>query len=135
MFVMSLLTPDATVTDNSRRTTVFDSTTSLTVDPSHTGRFGVDLDPAWSSLVGIHGGYLSAIVINAAHRVAGDRPIRTLTTSFLRPGSIGPASVDVDVVRHGRSITNLAVTLSQSSKSVLVSHIVAADVVESTSWE
>jgi hypothetical protein len=38
-------------------------------------------------------------------------------------------------VREGRSITNLTVTLSQLSKPVVVSHVTAADAVESTVWE
>jgi hypothetical protein len=123
VFAMTLLTSD------------FDATTSLSADAARAGRFEVHLDPVWSSLVGIHGGYLTAIAIKAAQRVAGDRPIRTVTTSFLRPGSAGTATVDVEVVRQGRSITNLSVTLSQSSKIVLASQIVAAFAVESTSWE
>jgi acyl-CoA thioesterase len=95
----------------------------------------VRLDPAWSSLIGMHGGYLAAVAIKAAEIVAGDRPIRTATTTFLRPGSAGPADVDVEVVREGRSVTNLTVTLSQLSKAVLVSQVTAADAVESTMWE
>jgi len=130
---MSLLAPE--FREPTTGLTVFDATTSLKLDRSHGNRFDAHLDRAWSSLVGIHGGYLTAIAINAAQVAAGDRPIRTVTTTFLRPGSIGDASVDVEVVRQGRSITNLAVTLAQSSKVVLVSQIVAAHVVESTSWE
>jgi acyl-CoA thioesterase len=133
VFSMSLLAAESLATTNHR--TVFEATTSLRLDASQANRFGADLDPAWSSLVGIHGGYLTAIAIRAAQRVVGERPIRTVTTTFLRPGSIGNASVDVEVVRRGKSITNLVVSLSQSSKLVLVSQIVAADVVESTSWE
>jgi len=132
VFGVSLLTSDPIETELGL--TVFDATTSLRPVSSPGDRFEVQLDPSWSSLVGIHGGYLAAISIKAAHRVAG-RSIRTVTTTFLRPGSIGMATVDVEVVRRGRSVTNLTVTLSQSSKPVLISQVVAADVVESTSWE
>ena len=115
--------------------TLFDATTSLRVDSQHAGRFTVDFDPAWSSLVGIHGGYLVAVAIKAAQEIVGERPIRTVTTNFLRPATTGPADVAVELVRRGRSITTLTVTLSQSSKLVAVSHITAADAVESTAWE
>jgi acyl-CoA thioesterase len=128
---MSLLVPESDKALGGL--TVFDATTSLTVG-SEPNRFHARLDPAWSSLIGIHGGYLSAIAITAARRVA-DRPIRTVTTTFLRPGSIGDASLDVEVVRRGRSVTNLAVTLTQSANTVLVSQVVAAHAVESTSWD
>ncbi len=115
-------------------TTVFDRTT-LVEATDRPESFSVDLDPLWSSLIGLHGGYLVAVAVLGAQRVVGDRPIRTVTTNFLRPGQPGPADVDVDVVRRGRSITNLIVTLSQSSKPVVVSHVTAADAVESSSWE
>jgi hypothetical protein len=115
--------------------TLFDSTTSVIPDPFVPGRFAVRLDEAWSSLVGVHGGYLAAVVIRAAQIVAGDRPIRTVSTVFLRPGSVGPAVVDVEVIRRGRSITNLSVTLSQGSKAVLVSQVVAARAFDSISWD
>src|SRR3954447_4044513 len=95
---MSLLVPES---DNAvSGLTVFDATTSLRLDASQANRFTAHLDRAWSSLVGIHGGYLTAIAIRAAQRVVGERPIRTVTTTFLRPGSIGNASVDVEVVRR-----------------------------------
>ena len=68
-------------------------------DPQQPDRFSIDLDPVWSSLVGMHGGYLVAVAIRAAQAVVGDRPIRTVTTSFLRPGQAGPAEVEVEVVR------------------------------------
>lgn len=115
--------------------TIFDSTTDVIPDPFVPGRFAIQLDEAWSSLVGVHGGYLAALVIRAAQIVAGDRPIRTVNTVFLRPGSVGPAVIDVEVVRRGRSITNLNVTLSQRSKSVLVSQVVAGVAFDSTSWD
>ena len=117
------------------RATRFDTTTSLLFDRETPGQFSAYLDPAWSSLIGIHGGYLVALAIRAAQIVVGDRPIRTATTSFLRPASAGAAELIVEVVRRGRSITNLTVTLSQSSKAVVVCHLIAADAVESTAWE
>jgi hypothetical protein len=116
-------------------TTVFDATTTLQADSENPDHFSIDLDPLWSSLIGMHGGYLVAVAVRAAQAIVGDRPIRTVTTSFLRPGQAGPAEIDVELVRRGRSITTLTVTLSQSSKVVVVSHVTAADAVESTAWE
>ncbi len=116
-------------------TTLFDRTTSLQPDVDRPGRFHVLLDPAWSSLMGVHGGYLAAVAILAAQTSTGDRPIRTITTRFLRPAVAGPASVDVEVLRSGRSISNLTVTISQSSRPVVVSNVTAAFTNESTAWE
>jgi|GEM_PF-3570849 len=115
--------------------TAFQPTTQLMPDDRQSGQFSIDLDGAWSSLVGMHGGYLVAVVIAAAGKVAGDRPIRTVTTNFLRPAFAKPATVKVDVVRTGRSVTNLAVTLTQAAKIVLISQVIAADAGESTAWD
>jgi hypothetical protein len=116
-------------------TTAFDATTAIVPDTAHSGRFSVHLDDAWSSLVGVHGGYLAAIAIKAAQLVVGPRSIRTVTTTFLRPALTGPAEVAVEPIRRGRSMSNLTVTVSQSAKTIIVSQIVAADHVESTQWE
>jgi hypothetical protein len=123
------------VTCASDHATVFDATTRLVPDSLHPGQFSIDLDEAWSSLIGMHGGYLAAVAIAAAENVVGDRPIRTVTTSFLRPAFAKPSTVTVDVVRAGRSITNLAVTLTQSAKAVMISQVIAAETSESTSWD
>ncbi len=115
--------------------TRFDGTTALLPDLAQPGRFSVHLDEAWSSLTGMHGGYLSALAIKAAEEMVGVRPIRTVTTTFLRPALAGPATVEVDVLRQGRSVSNLTVTLSQSAQVVVVSQITAAAAVESAAWE
>src|SRR3954469_4714339 len=98
---MSLLAPESRAAGNALP--AFDATPPPRLDASQANRFTAHLDRAWSSLVGIHGGYLTAIAIRAAQHVVGERPIRTVTTTFLRPGSIGNAAVDVEVVRRGRS--------------------------------
>ncbi len=115
--------------------TRFDMTTALVVDPLESGQLSAYLDPAWASLSGIHGGYLTALAIKAAQAVIGDRQIRTVTTNFLRPAFPGPAAVTVDQLRTGRSISNLTVTMSQSSRSIVVSQITAAATVRGTAWD
>ncbi len=84
---------------------------------------------------GVHGGYLAAVAIRAAEAVVGDRPIRTVTTIFLRPAVAGPADVRWRCFVGVEPITNLTVTLSQSSQVVVVSQLTAARAVESTAWE
>lgn len=128
-----LHSPDATYASD--HATVFDATTRSVPDPVQPGKFSIDLDEAWSSLIGMHGGYLVAVAIAAAQNVVGDRPIRTVTTSFLRPAFAKPSTVAVDVVRTGRSITNVAVTLTQSAKLVMISQVTAAETGESTAWD
>jgi acyl-CoA thioesterase len=78
----------------------FDRTTTL-APIGEPGVSDVTLDAAWSSLVGIHGGYLCAIAVVGAEAQAPDRSVRTITTSFLRTG----VSIDLTTHVHRPSIT------------------------------
>jgi acyl-CoA thioesterase len=104
--------------------TTFDRTTTLVAGPYEPGRFGVVLDDGWSSLVGIHGGYLSALTVKGAEAVAGiDRPVRTVTTSFLRTGRPGPAEVVVRTIRAGRTVSTVTADVVQESKILVTSRL------------
>ncbi len=115
--------------------TRFDDTTALTTRPDDPWRFDVDLDPAWSSLIGIHGGYMTAIAVRAVEQRSDGRAVRTITTSFLRPGRVGPAEVVVEPVRTGRSLSTFAATIVQDGRTVLISRITAVVPIEGLVWE
>lgn len=119
--------------------TRFDDTIELQPVPSASRdgswRFEIDLDPSWSSLIGIHGGYMAAVSTRAVELVAERRSVRTVTTSFLRPGRVGSAEVAVETVRNGRSLSTFAVTLSQEGRTLVTSRITAVVPVDGESWE
>jgi len=98
--------------------TTFDRTTALQpVGEVH--RWRAELDDAWSSLRGVHGGYMAAIAVRAFEHAHPDREVRTVHVSFVRAGAVGPAEVSVETVRRGRSITVARVSLHQDGRSVL----------------
>ncbi|MEN9506302.1 MAG: hypothetical protein RI958_2228 [Actinomycetota bacterium] len=97
----------------------FDRTTTLAPLAGHPGSFTVDLDAGWSSLVGVHGGYMCALAVRGAEAVVVDRAVRTMTTSFLRAGAVGPAVVSVTEARRGRSTSTVVVDLAQESRRLL----------------
>jgi acyl-CoA thioesterase len=103
----------------------FDRTTTLTPIAGQPGSFSVDLDAGWSSLVGVHGGYMCALAVRAAEAVVEDRTVRTLTTSFLRPGAVGQAELSVIEVRRGRSMSTVNVELEQDGRRLLSSRLTA----------
>ena len=80
--------------------------------------FEVELHESWASLRGVHGGYMASLAVRAAEIVEPDRAVRTVATSFLRPGSVGPARLDVDVLRRGRSFSTLDVRVHQETRLV-----------------
>jgi acyl-CoA thioesterase len=71
----------------------------------------------WVSLSGVpNGGYLMSLALLAARRaLPGVEPI-TATAHFLRPGLIGPARLEAEVVKRGRTYSTTVVRLEQDGK-------------------
>lgn len=111
----------------------FDRTTALQ-PTGQPGEFAVDLDAGWSSLVGVHGGYLCALAVRGAEALAADRSVRTLTTSFLRSGDVGPATLTVREVRRGRSMSTVTADLSQHDRLLLTSRLTLLQPREGVEW-
>lgn len=115
------------------RRTEFDRTTDVT-PTDRPGTFTVDLSPRWSSLVGVHGGYLTAIAATAATRTVTDRAVRTVTTSFVRPTELGAAEVSVRELRRGRSVSTVQVDVTQGGRLALTSRITMVAEVAGVDW-
>ena len=69
--------------------------------------FTAELHERWSSLVGIHGGYTAAIVVNAITASVDDpsRALRSFATQFAAVPRPGPVDIEVTVERTGKSMT------------------------------
>lgn len=113
--------------------TWFDRTTA--VRRRGPGDYVADLDESWGSLTGIHGGSMVAMAVRAAEDHEPLRDVRTVATSFLRPGRAGPATLRIEPVRRGRSLTTLAVHLEQEGRTVLVARTTLLDAREGVPWE
>ena len=103
----------------------FARTTTLIPMAERPGVFEVELDDGWTSLVGIHGGYMCALAVRGAEAVAPDRSVRTLTTTFLRNAAAGPALLRVGEVRRGRSMSTIVADLVQDDRVLLTSRLTA----------
>jgi acyl-CoA thioesterase len=89
-------------------------------------RYVATLTPKWTSMLGIHGGYLAAIAARAIlTAVDEDRSLRGLDVQFVRPPAAGEIVIDVDVVNAGRSMTFARATVHQEHKLVLAAAAVA----------
>ncbi len=100
--------------------THFDEVTSVTDGPAD-GTFTAEIDLGWSVGDKPNGGYLLAIMARAASRmaVAAGRPHRdplTASASYLRAPSGGPAIVQAEVLRSGRSASQVRTTLFQQDR-------------------
>jgi acyl-CoA thioesterase len=116
------------------RSSDFDRTTTLAPIPDRSGAFAVELDPGWSSLVGVHGGYMCALAVRGAEALAPDRTVRTLTTSFLRTGEVGPATLTVRELRRGRSMTTTVAELHQEDRLLLTSRLTLLTARHGVEW-
>lgn len=115
--------------------TEFDLTTGLVGLDGADGEFGVNLSERWSSLVGVHGGYLAAIATRGAQAVVPDRRARTVATSFHRPAQIGPAELTVQEVRRGRTMSHAVAELRQGGREVVTSRITLVAEAAGVDWD
>jgi acyl-CoA thioesterase len=117
---------DVSTTSTDDANAVEDTTGSFAADTAVTqvgeGRWRGELSERWSSLVGIHGGYVAAVAARAiAEAVADpDRPLRTLSAQFLRSPRPGPVEVDVTVERRGRSLVFTSARVHQGDRSLVL---------------
>jgi acyl-coenzyme A thioesterase PaaI-like protein len=119
--------------------TAFDRTTAVTpaavTGDGATHTFTAELDESWSSLRGVHGGSVAAVVARAAGAVDPARAVRTLSVSFLRPHHPGPISVVLDVVRTGRQLAVLAAHVTQDGRPTLRATLtLAAAGIDAPTW-
>ncbi|MYW89662.1 thioesterase family protein [Amycolatopsis rubida] len=69
--------------------------------------FSVDLSPAWTIGGRPNGGYLLAAVARAATVVSGHPDVLAASAHYLRSPEPGPAEIEVEVLRTGRTATQL----------------------------
>jgi acyl-CoA thioesterase len=124
---MTQLSGEAAQTD-------FDRTTTLTPVPQRAGEFTVDLDPGWSSLVGVHGGYMCALAVRGAETVVPGRTVRTINASFLKSGRVGPATLSVTALRSGRTMSTVTAELIQNDQVLVVSRLTLMNSEPGVEW-
>ncbi len=92
------------------------------------GRFTAELHERWSSLVGIHGGYTAAVVVNAMTAAVDDpsRALRSFAAQFAAIPRPGPVNLEVSVERVGRSMTTTSARLLQGGRVLQVAHAVSS---------
>jgi hypothetical protein len=97
---------------------------AIAVRTAGDGAYDADLDPAWSSLSGIHGGYLGAVAARAMTEAlpADGVALRTLTATFLRRTDAAPATLHVGVLRAGRALTTLRADVEQGGAITATFH-------------
>jgi hypothetical protein len=80
------------------------------------GRFSGDLHPEWTIAGKPNGGYLLAVLGRAATLVGAHEHVIAASAHYLRPPEPGPVTVLAEVLRAGRSASQVRVTLEQDQQ-------------------
>lgn len=86
---------------------------ALERDPGAPGRYGTTFSEIWNCPVVPHGGLVTATALRAIERELDlpDQPLRSVSTVFAGQVLPGPATIDVTILRRGRSISQATATV------------------------
>src|SRR5690606_11570870 len=104
--------------------TRFDSATAVVRVGEN--RYAAELDPGYLIGTAINGGYLMAVLQRAALAESDHPHAVSSSYHFHRPGGGGPAEIETEVVKRGRTVTTVLVTLRQEGRTVLTGTIATA---------
>jgi len=96
----------------------FASATAVT--PGADGTFAAAIAEGWEIAGNANGGYLLAIAARAVTVATGRPDPVTITGHFLAPGTVGPATVAVDIVRAGGRHSTAQFSLAAGDRTLLV---------------
>jgi acyl-CoA thioesterase len=89
-------------------------------------RWCATLPEGWSQGRSVFGGLTTAMAVALGHSASQGRPLRTLTTHLVRPTAPGEIQGDVALIRSGRNVSFVEVTLAQGGKETSRSTLVFA---------
>jgi hypothetical protein len=102
------------VFDRLMKPATFASVTALV--PSGPGRFAAEIHPAWTIGGKPNGGYLLAMLGRAAATVGPHEHVIAASAHYLRSPDPGQVEIDAQVLRAGRSASQLRVRMSQDEQ-------------------
>ncbi|HEY7069184.1 MAG TPA: thioesterase family protein [Acidimicrobiales bacterium] len=97
-----------------------DQMARLQADPDQPGRYHVDVDPCWNCPVIPQGGTMAALATAAMTAELADpgQRLRTQTTVFASAVPAGAVTIDVSVLRRGRSMSQVTATTRAAGADV-----------------
>ena len=99
----------------------------LELDEVGDGRFRTTISDTWMLAIAPQGGAVAAIAVRAMERALGDpdQTLRTLTAMFAGVVRAGLVEVQVDVLRRGRSMSQLTATVRNEGQAAGLTAIAA----------
>jgi hypothetical protein len=105
-------------------------------EAADSAEFDAVLDPRWSANDVLQGGYLLAVLGRAATEVVGtEHPHLTSTSAvFLHAPRPEAATIRIDVLRTGRSATQLRGQLRQDDELMVEAHLIQGRLADDDPW-
>lgn len=91
------------------------------VSPAEAGGYDAVIHDGWDIGGNANGGYLLAMAVRAMLAASERDDPLTVTAHYLRPGRPGPAHVDTEVVKAGKSFTTVRAAMAGSDGRLLMS--------------
>ena len=90
------------------------------VQPLGDGRYRADVGDEWNGPIAPNGGILAALSVRAAAAELGEPapPPRMVAAHFLEAAPVGPAEVEVEVLRRGKRVAAAQSRLRQDGKLI-----------------
>jgi acyl-coenzyme A thioesterase PaaI-like protein len=101
-------------------------TEAIAVERVNDGRFQAHVDEEWTSLQGVHGGIVAALALTATEQVlqrAEVDPAATLraaTFGYVSGNAVGDLTIDVEIVRRGRTLVTTHARAVQQGKTTTI---------------
>jgi acyl-CoA thioesterase len=91
----------------------------VVVEPAGAGRYRAQLDHSWDLFPLPQGGIVASFALRAATEEVGDpaQVLRTATTVFAGQVAAGDLEIDVEILRRGRSATQVRTTVRNAGAS------------------
>ena len=92
----------------------------IQVTPRGDARWSAEIGPGWNAIGGQpNGGYLLAVALSAASgALSGAEPL-SASAHYVKPAAIGPADIDVQIVKRGQLKSTITATLNQDGSERL----------------
>lgn len=87
---------------------------------AESSRWSGDVHEGWDIVGNANGGYLLAIAARAMAAALGRTDPITISAHYLAPGKPGPVTIDVEVVKQGRTFGTATATISAGARPLLV---------------
>src|SRR5579872_759255 len=132
-FIMEPTTLDRvqdTTQQGTQETTRYPFGDVSSIEPDGPGRYRGEVSPEWTIAGKPNGGYLLAMLARAALDLDDHRHVLAASAHYLRSPGPGPVAIEAEVLRAGRSASQLRARMSQDGAACVEALVTVSDLSE-----